>query len=200
MTERGVTFGDRLRLRILEPRRDAIHDVEVALQRAAGIDARVFGARLRAGQRAFPDVAEVEDALAVRQQRVREVDLPVAKHVAVPEALAGRMLPGVEKVHEPGRREDPVFESLVVVAVGAQQLAGAMMMRAGERGPLLRILRLAHQGEGGDGQARGGDEIVILREVELPSGPSARTHRTQDRRGARAIARMRARSAAVKSL
>ncbi len=67
--ERRVARRHRLRLAILEPRRDAIERVEVALQRAARIDAIVFRAAPRARQRTFPDVAEVEHVLTVRQQR-----------------------------------------------------------------------------------------------------------------------------------
>src|SRR5437773_8874102 len=53
------------------------------------------------------------------------------------------------------------------MTIGTEQLPGAMMMRARERRPLRSIFRLAEQSERGDAESGGGDEIVILREVQL---------------------------------
>ena len=64
------TGRDGLRLPVLEARRHAVEQVEVALERAGRILARVVLALLRPRERALPDVAEVEHGLAVRQDRV----------------------------------------------------------------------------------------------------------------------------------
>src|SRR6266487_3801260 len=53
------------------------------------------------------------------------------------------------------------------MTIGTEQLAGAMMMRARKRRPLRSIFRLAEQSESGDAESGGGDEVVILREVQL---------------------------------
>src|SRR5688572_9374143 len=42
-----------------------------------------------------------------------------------------------------------------------------MMVRTRERGPLLGVRRFAHQRQRRDGQTGGGNEVVILGEVEL---------------------------------
>ena len=165
MPEARVAQGDGLGLWVLEPGGHPIHHVEVALQPAIRERALVVGALLRPGHRPFPDVAEVEDVLAVGEKRVREQRLPVAEYVAIPEALAGCVLPGVEEVHEPRRGEDPVLHALVVVTVGAQKLTGAMVKAASERRPFLRVPRFTHQGECGDPEPRGRNEIVILGEM-----------------------------------
>ena len=78
------------------------------------------------------------------------------------------MLPRIEEVDQPRRAEDPVFHALVVVAVRAEQLSRAMMMRARQRRPLRRVGRFAHQRERRHREAGGRNEVVILREVELP--------------------------------
>ena len=67
---------------------------------------------------------------------------------------------GVEKIQ--------VLEPFVVVAVGAEQLPRPVVVRAGEGGPFRRVGRFAHERERGDGQAGGGNEVVVLREAVLP--------------------------------
>src|SRR5258706_2620415 len=118
LTKSSEPLGDRLRLRIAQARRDAIEDVVVAAQRASRIDTRIVGAFVCARYRSFPDVAEIDSRLSVGKDRVRHVQLPVSKDVAIPEAFARAVLPRIEEVNEPRRGKGPVLEALVVVPIG----------------------------------------------------------------------------------
>src|SRR5262249_59460319 len=108
----------------------SIQQVEIALQRATREDAIVLGAAMRARERSLPHVAEVEHVLSVREQRVREIELPVSCRSKLPQTFAGGMLPRIVEVHEPRRCEDPELHPFVVVPIGTQELVVAVVTRA----------------------------------------------------------------------
>jgi hypothetical protein len=166
VAERPAAIRHRLGLGVAQAGGHAVEEVGVALQRAPGIEARDLLASPCARERPFPRVTEVEGVLPVRQEDVGHVVLPAPEGPELPEALPRRVLPRVREVHEPGRREDPVLDPLVVVAVGGEELQGAVVVRVGGGGPALGVGRLAEEGEGGHAEPGGGDEVVVLRELE----------------------------------
>src|SRR5258708_14486462 len=120
LTKCSESLGDSLRLRIAQASGDAIEDVVVAAQPPSRKDARIVSAFVSARYRSLPDVAEIDDALSVGKDGVRHIQLPVSKDVAIPEALARAVLPGVEEVDQHRRRKGPVLEALVVVSIATQ--------------------------------------------------------------------------------
>src|SRR5258708_32996323 len=112
----------------------------------------VLGARLRSTAR----VAEVEYILAVGQERVRDVQVHVAKAGAFEEVFASEVSMRLGPEDEPGDGKGPVLERLVEVAVLGVRIEHPAHERARELGPLgglgnLTVQRVSRDAKSGDG-------------------------------------------------
>jgi hypothetical protein len=177
--EGAAAVGHRLRFRIAQAGGDAVEEVRVALKRPARKEATDFLARRSRVSGPSHTSPEVEGILAIREQGVGDVRLPLPVGPELPHALARRVLPGVGEVHEPGRGEDPVLDPLVVIAVGGEELVRPVVMGVGGGRPSFGVRGFAHQCQRGHGQPRRRDEVVVLRELEplaLRPGRVVRIH------------------------
>src|SRR5436305_5488106 len=109
--------GDALRFATLKTLCQAIKQIVVRMKVSAGMRARDLFAFARASQRPFKDVAKIEYVLTAGQHRMRHILVHLTKTRKVVQVFARRVRLRVEVMDQPGRREDPVLETFVVVTV-----------------------------------------------------------------------------------
>src|SRR5215213_3984917 len=93
---------------------------------------------------------------------MRNVLVHFAKARTVIEVFARRMRVCIHVVNQPGRRENPILESLVVVAVGRVSSQHAVIDGARQSGPLRRISFFVVESVSRHAQASHRDKDMIL--------------------------------------
>src|SRR5204862_5356392 len=107
-------------------------------------------------------VAEIKHVIAVRQHGMRDVLMHQPKARAIVKVFTGGVRVGVEIMHEPGRRKDPVLETFVVVTILRIGLEHAIVDTAREAGPTRRLRRLVIKRIGRDAQTGDRYERMVL--------------------------------------
>src|SRR5256714_14048876 len=107
--------GDALCFAALKTLRQAIKQIVIGMKVSAGVRACDLFAFARASQRPFKDVAKIEYVLTAGQHRMRHILVHLTKTRKVIQVFARRVRLRVEIMDQPGRREDPILETFVVV-------------------------------------------------------------------------------------
>src|SRR6266851_6275942 len=103
----------------------------------------VVVAHLCSRNRACKHVAEIEHHLPAWRQTMRCVKMCFSQTRLVKQIFTGRMLLRIKVVNNPRRREDPVFETLVIVTVLRVSLQHLAIDSPRQRCPLLRLRHLS---------------------------------------------------------
>ena len=154
--------GDALRFAALKTLRQAIKQIVVRVKVSAGMRARDLFAFARASQRPFKDVAKIEYVLTAGQHRMRHILVHLMKARKVVQVFARRVRLRVEVMDQPGRREDPILETFVVVTVLRIRCQHPIVEGTGQLCPAGGFRRFTVERVGGDAQTRNRNEDVIL--------------------------------------
>src|SRR2546421_8482982 len=154
--------GDALRFAALKTLCQAIKQIVVRMKVSAGMRARGLFAFARASQRPFKDVAKIEYVLTAGQHRMRHILVHLTKTRKVVQVFARRMRLRVEVMDQPGRREDPILETFVVVTVLRIRCQHAIVECARQLGPIGGFVRFTVKHVGGDAQTPNRNEDMIF--------------------------------------
>src|SRR5438876_1576863 len=136
---------------------------------SAGMRARDLFAFARASQRPFKDVAKIEYVLTAWQHRVRHILVHLAKTGKVVQVFAGGVRLRVEVMDQPGRREDPILETFVVVTVLRIGCQHTIVECTGQLRPVGGLRRFTVKRVSSDTQTRNRNEDMILAVGESPA-------------------------------
>ena len=97
--------------------RKAIEQIVIRIEVSLRMRAGIFIAFVRAGQRTFKHIAKIKDVITAREHGMRDVFMHRAKTGAIIKVFTRGMCLRIHVVDQPWRREDPVLESFIVIAV-----------------------------------------------------------------------------------